>query len=78
MVRLQNQTNPPTKTKRKKNFDDIADRPCRMILKTKDKTSSFELCNGLNVAFAQILEQKIKKFIKSYGGEIKWNVAYVR
>jgi hypothetical protein len=49
-----------------------------MILKTKDKTSSFVLAKNIPTAYAQLLEQKIKNFVKKYGGETNWNVAYTR
>lgn len=75
---LENQVNPPRKNKKRKTFDDKADQRCRMILKTKDKTSSFELCSNMPTAFAQLLELKIKSYIKKYQGKTNWRIAYVR
>lgn len=61
-----------------KPFDEYCEKKCRMILKTKDKTSSFTLATDIPTAYAQLLEKKIKAFVKKYGGETKWNCAYVR
>lgn len=62
----------------KKPFNEYCDKPCKMVLKTKDKTASFTLATNMPTAFAQVLEQKIKTFVKKYGGNCNWNVAYVR
>lgn len=67
-----------TKTPKHKSFDEYCDKKCRMILKTKDKTSSFILAKNIPTAYAQLLEQKIKNFVKRYGGETNWNCAYTR
>lgn len=67
-----------SKEQKHKPFDEYCDKRCKMILKTKDKTSSFTLAMNIPTAYAQLLEQKIKNFIKKYGGETNWNCAYVR
>ena len=67
-----------TKTPKHKSFNEYCDKKCRMMLKTKDKTVSFALATEIPVAQAQLLEQKIRNFVKKYGGKINWNVAYVK
>ena len=58
-------------------FDNIADKRCRIILKTKDKTASLELCDNVPYAFAQLIGVTIYKMIKKYNGNLKCNIAYV-
>lgn len=59
-------------------FDDNADKKCKIILKTKDKVASFELCRGVPYAFAQLIGVKIYKMVKQYNGTLTCNIAYVK